>query len=645
MKRFKNLFICFVFILTLILLYFSCKNEDATVFYIEPNIIEFGAEGGSKEVTITCNSDWNISYTTDWCAAALNKGTGNAVVSFSAQANDNSSERTANIIFTAGNNTQELTVSQKGNQSIFFNLSSDTIEFDLEGGDSEIYVNCDINWDITNTTDWISESIKALDSIDIVTLTVQPNADTLARSAKLYFTAGNITKELVVNQQGYYLTVLNNNAEFGAFGGEESIEIISNMEWSITYSSNWCEVSEDNNGSKSIIKIITSSNISIDGNAKDRTTAIAIKSDLLTRYIKVVQTGLAFEQPPDNTDMRELTCIELSEEMGVGWNVGNSLEATGGETSWGNPLISQRLIDSVKNAGFNSVRIPVAWSSHFSDNSTFTIETSFLERVEEVVNYVLNNKMYAIINIHWDGGWMQPTYDDQEYVNNRLAKMWKQIATHFRDYNDYLLFAGTNEVHIEGDYGAPSRENYTIQNKFNQLFIETVRVTGGRNLYRHLVIQGYNTNIDHTVSFNTIPTDIVEDHIMMEVHYYDPYNFTLNENSNITQWGANAEESKTAGWGNENYADNQFDKMKTHFIDKGVAVILGEYGAIYRSEESEPYRKYFNEYITKSMMQNGLVPFYWDNGYTGNYGFGLFNRSTGEQVYPDIVNAIVSAVN
>ena len=131
---------------------------------------------------------------------------------------------------------------------------------------------------------------------------------------------------------------------------------------------------------------------------------------------------------------------------------------------------------------------------------------------------------------------------------------------------------------------------------------------------------------------------------MMEVHYYDPYDFTLNEGSSVTQWGETADDSKTAGWGDESYADDQFNKMKTNFVDNGIAVIVGEYGALYRNPESEPYREYYNEYITKSIVDHGLVPFYWDNGYTGNRGFGIFNRTTGEQVYPNIINAIVNAL-
>jgi len=354
--------------------------------------------------------------------------------------------------------------------------------------------------------------------------------------------------------------------------------------------------------------------------------------------------------PPDSTDIRSLTSVELAKEMVPGWNVGNSLEAIGGETAWGNPLISQRLIDSVKAAGFNAVRIPVAWSN-FSVDSNYTIDDDWLDRVEEVVNYVLSDGMYAIINEHWDSGWIQPTYADSAYVIKRLSAMWKQIAIRFRDYEDYVLFAGTNEVMKEGNWGAPTKEYYTVQNRYNQVFVNTVRATGGRNYYRHLVVQGFNTNIDYTVSYFKTPTDPTPNRLMVEVHYYDPYNFTINESSTMTKWGQNSGTTET--WANEPWVNTQFGKMKTNFIDKGYAVILGEYGAMSRlnlanaelNAEHAKYRRYYTNYVTYAMVLYGLVPFYWDNGYTGDHGMGIFNRSTGVLVYPNLMKAILDGVD
>jgi len=350
---------------------------------------------------------------------------------------------------------------------------------------------------------------------------------------------------------------------------------------------------------------------------------------------------------PDTSlpDPANMTSVELTEVMGIGWNLGNTLEAVGGETAWGNPEASQELIDAVKEAGFTNIRIPVAWSQ-FSDEANFVIDSAWMDRVEEVINYALNADMYIVMNMHWDGGWMQPTYDDQEYVNNRMSIMWEQIALRFQDYDYRLLFAGTNEVMVTGEYGTPTEENYTVQNGFNQVFVDTVRATGGLNEERHLVVQGYNTNIDHTVNFVEIPDDVVDDRLMMEVHYYDPYNFTLNESSDISQWGSIATDPNlTETWANEDYVDYQFQRMKENFIDQGYGVILGEYGVISRPNVPghDTYRNYWNEYITQSAVNHGLVPMYWDNGYAGNGGFAIFDRFNGSQIEPELVDVLVSA--
>jgi len=271
--------------------------------------------------------------------------------------------------------------------------------------------------------------------------------------------------------------------------------------------------------------------------------------------------------------------------------------------------------------------------------------------VEEVVNYALSRDMYVLMNIHWDGGWMQPTNAKKDYVNNRLKIMWKQIAKRFRNYNDHLLFAGSNEVMVDGDYGTPTPEYYNAQNSFNQTFISTVRATGGRNANRNLVVQGFNTNIGHTINFFQKPIDPRANRMMVEVHYYDPYNFALNENSTITQWGKDATDpAKTETWANEVWADDQFNQMKTKFIDKGIPVILGEYGAIARTTLGSPaanadhakYRLYYLQYITQSIRSHGLVPMYWDNGFPGDKSMALFNRNTGEKYHADIISVITA---
>jgi endoglucanase len=342
--------------------------------------------------------------------------------------------------------------------------------------------------------------------------------------------------------------------------------------------------------------------------------------------------------------MRDLTSLELSREMSPGWNLGNTLEAFPDETSWGNPRASQKLMDAVRAAGFRTVRIPASWSKHADANDR--IDPAWMARVAEVAGYARKADLYVLLNIHWDGGWMIPTYAKQAGVNARLTRLWTQIAEHFRDWDDHLLFAGTNEVHVENDYGPPTVEYWTVQNSFNQTFVNAVRATGGNNAKRHLVVQGFNTNIDHTVAHAALPTDTVANRLMMEVHYYDPYDFTLNDKSKIWQWGAKATDpSAVQAWGNEAHVDEQFGKMKAQFVDKGVPVILGEYCASRRTElkGADAYVAAWDEYVTRSARQHGMVPVYWDNGYTSNHNSGLFDRSTGAQAFPDLIRTIVKA--
>jgi aryl-phospho-beta-D-glucosidase BglC (GH1 family) len=338
--------------------------------------------------------------------------------------------------------------------------------------------------------------------------------------------------------------------------------------------------------------------------------------------------------------MRDLTSVQLSKLMSPGINLGNTMEGIPTEQSWNPTLTTQATMDGFKAAGFKSVRIPVAWSQYAdADNN---ISPTWLARVKQVVDYTRKAGLYAMINIHWDGGWLNhPTYDQQPALNAKLAKFWTQIANTFKDYDDYLLFAGTNEVGMDAPWGTPvSAEWAAVQNGFNQVFVDAVRATGGNNAKRHLVVQAYFTNIDHAVTINTVPTDTVANRLFMEAHYYDPFNFTINGDSNIWQWGAGATDpTAVEPWANEPWVDSQFQKMKTRFVDQGVAVIIGEFGAYVKPKYPgmAEYRKAWAEYLSRSMAQHGLVPMWWDTG-------ELIDRATGAQRVPDLISTLVNAV-
>ena len=350
--------------------------------------------------------------------------------------------------------------------------------------------------------------------------------------------------------------------------------------------------------------------------------------------------------------------------MGPGWNLGNQLESVTDnvpeETNWGNPVITEKLIQSVKAAGFKSIRIPVSYFAKIDDDKDYTIDSKWLDRVQEVVDYCIKNDLYAVINIHGDGyntidgSWLLCNGKNQTEIKKKYKKVWKQIAERFKNYDEHLLFESMNEE-FDGSYSEPNKEYYQNINDYNQIFVDTVRKTGDNNTKRWLIIPGWNTNIDYTAGdygfklptdqYRDKPIDKEEQRIMISVHYYSPWDFCGGENCVITQWGNEADDpSKTSTTCDETYMKNQLNLMKTTFADKGYPVFIGEYGSIGKTSydsENEYYRAYFARKLCQLSRKNGCIPMYWDNGYNGVHGFGLFDRTTCEITQPVIIDAIM----
>jgi len=330
------------------------------------------------------------------------------------------------------------------------------------------------------------------------------------------------------------------------------------------------------------------------------------------------------------------TAATVAGGMTVGWNLGNTLESQCGETAWGNPMVTQTLIDKVKAAGFNSIRIPAAWDCHATNN---TIDTAWLARVKQVVDYAINDGMYVVLNEHWDDGWLENhvTYADQVAVNAKQQTYWTQIANYFKSYDQHLLFAGTNEVHQ--DYNTPTAENIAVQQSYNQTFVTAVRATGGNNASRTLVVQTYNTNIAFGLSYFSMPTDTIASRLIVEVHFYDPYDYTLNASGSCLAWGAPYTQYSGCSWAQESYVDSTFSQVKTKWVNAGIPVIIGEYGVQTRSGLDLASRAYYLKYINSSAKTNGIKTFYWDNGVGG--GFALFDRNTGATTDQTALTAII----
>lgn len=366
----------------------------------------------------------------------------------------------------------------------------------------------------------------------------------------------------------------------------------------------------------------------------------------------------------DTTSFEDLNQSQIVEAMGPGWNLGNQLESVTDnvpeETNWGNPVITEKLIQSVKAAGFKSIRIPVSYFAKIDDDKDYTIDSKWLDRVQEVVDYCIKNDLYAVINIHGDGyntidgSWLLCNGKNQTEIKKKYKKVWKQIAERFKNYDEHLLFESMNEE-FDGSYSEPNKEYYQNINDYNQIFVDTVRKTGDNNTKRWLIIPGWNTNIDYTTGDYgfKLPTDQYRDksidkeeqRIMISVHYYSPWDFCGGENCVITQWGNEADDpSKTSTTCDETYMKNQLNLMKTTFADKGYPVFIGEYGSIDKTSydsENEYYRAYFARKLCQLSRKNGCIPMYWDNGYNGVHGFDLFDRTTCEVTQPVIIDAIM----
>lgn len=374
--------------------------------------------------------------------------------------------------------------------------------------------------------------------------------------------------------------------------------------------------------------------------------------------------GVPARAATSTSSFQDLNQQQITEAMGVGCNLGNSLEAndagTLNETAWGNPKLTEQFVLAVKSAGFQSIRIPVSYLNKIDDNNGYQIDSAWLDRVQEVVDYCVKNDMYAIVNMHGDGytsingGWLLCGSSDQTKIREKYKACWKQIATRFKDYDEHLIFESMNEE-FDGTYGDPNRTYYENINTYNQIFVDTVRQTGGNNDKRWLLIPGWNTDINYTVGDYgfALPTDQYlssdvaagEKRIMISVHYYAPWEFCGTESQAVTQWGSKATDStKKASWGDESYMVSQFKKLKDKFVSQGYPVVIGEFGAINKSSidsQNTVCRADFYQKVCYYAKQNGLVPVAWDNGYNGVYGFCLIDRSTNTVAHPEVVNAMM----
>lgn len=365
-------------------------------------------------------------------------------------------------------------------------------------------------------------------------------------------------------------------------------------------------------------------------------------SILITLTMVITASSLfACASSPAPVKISDRTTMEIVDDMGAGINLGNTFDSTGNwfhdvpgqETAWGSPIITEKMIKGYADAGFGVMRLPVSWTVLMDDEGNINAE--FIDRVEEVVNWILDSGMYCILNSHHDG-WSEKFYDDEAAAMELYEKMWKQICERFKDYGEKLMFESMNEVGFDNmwnRYGGTQgkAEAFELFNKINQKFVDIVRASGGNNGERHLLIAAYWTDFVHACDeLFEMPED-PKGRCAVSVHYYTPSTFCIL--SEDADWG-----KARSDWGSEADYDElntHFDMMKENYIDKGIPVIVGEYGCTTSNKTREVAELWLNS-VTEAALERDMCPVLWDTP------GGEYDREKAEFKHPDFIKKLTA---
>ena len=346
-------------------------------------------------------------------------------------------------------------------------------------------------------------------------------------------------------------------------------------------------------------------------------------------------------------------------DNGVGWNLGNQFECSApgqdgesmaignqdnadkAETAWGNPTVTKKTIKAIKDAGFNAIRIPVRWQCHITNDKAMSVSKTWMSRIKQVVDWCLGCDLKVIINVHHEK-WLEstPYYKYKDNNCQKLALLWMNIANEFAAYDYRVAFAGTNEVHEPGKWGAPEKENLDVQNAYNQTFIDVVRATGGNNLKRNLLVQTYVCNPDFGIGGEfVVPTDAEgngNDYMTVEFHYYNPYDYCGE--CKYFWWGEPYKQYGETSPSDEKSLTTFFDKVVNTWASQGLGICIGEWGVTdhYKGNidlQHENMTYYCKTFVSEA-LRRGFSTFIWDNNKFGSGPemFGIFDRDRGMKV-------------
>lgn len=362
----------------------------------------------------------------------------------------------------------------------------------------------------------------------------------------------------------------------------------------------------------------------------------------------------------EQSSIPDSEALEFVKNMKTGWNLGNTLDAYSGsgnaglasETSWGNPETTREMISAVKEAGFETIRIPITWHNHLEwteGSDEFTVSSEWLDRVQEVVDYAMDNDMYVIINIHHDTAEDVYYPDSAHYEQSEkyIVTVWEMVAERFKDYDEHLIFESMNEPRLVGssyewnfqESAEECKDSADCINRLNQAFVDTVRKSGGSNAQRYLMVPGYAASpAGATTDLYQLPQDSAENKLIVSTHAYTPYSFALQPQSE----GGSTDKFNTEGGTGRAEIDSLMSALYQKFVSQGIPVVMGEYGARNKNDNLQDRVNFYAYYIA-SARAKGITCCVWDNGAFAGNGelFGILIRQKCIWAYPEVVEAIM----
>ena len=535
--------------------------------------------------------------------------------------------------------------------------------FDANGGTIDLSITSGIKPTVSCSDSWISlqEGSYASNGLK-VSVKATANTGTTQRTTSIRVIGDKQSLMIPVSQDiaRVKLTVNPTTVAFDRYGGEMTVTVTSSEQPTVSTSTAWCGVQAGSIGSNRETTVTIAAAANATTSSRSGSVTISCGKESVT----VNLTEEAYSVSTASTTA--LTPEQVFNAMGPGWNMGNHMDAinngVAGETIWGNAKCTQATFDNVKKAGFKAVRICTTWTGHIGEAPAYRLEDKWLERVAEIVGYAEKAGLVAIVNTHHDETYwldISKAYNNNtqnEKVKDEIFCVWTQIARRFADKGEWLVFESFNEIQDGGwGWSAAFQANpdvqYKVLNDWNQVFVNAVRGAGGNNATRWLGIPGYAASPGFTITGLVLPKDYTNaNRLMVAVHDYDPYNYTLNTPL-VRQWGHTADKDKRCSDADEEGVVAVFDNLKKAYLDKNIPVYLGEMGCSRHADEDFAYQQYYMEYFCKAAADRLLPMYLWDNGATGvgpekhgyfDHGTGAFVDAKAENLIGIMVKAVTT---